>query len=141
MKNLELLFIIATIAIGYWAYNLILMNPADVMADASNNQKENLNNGCDGPFGVDSQKLLNKGTWMQYRYGIFNQLEYHMDYVTKIDLEKNPDGTWYIDNCQLGLITEIYFTAPYPQQNDFKVGDYIAVKGEQNQSGGLRSLS
>ena len=138
MKILGLFFTIAIVVIGYSAYDSMVVNPTDVIAEVTGTSSSG---GCKGPFGVDSQKILNKGTLAEYRHGLVNELKYHIGYVTKIDLEKNHDGSWYIDNCELSKKTKLYFTRPYPQQNDFKVGDYIGVEAMEGKRGEVNFLS
>ena len=142
MKFSGLLIVIAIVVVGYCMYNSVVVNPADVVADVTNFPKGGTSRkGCDGPFGVDSQKILNKGTDDAYRYGLVLDFEYYIDIVSKIDLEKNRDGTWYIDNCELSPPIPLYFSPPYPQQNDFKVGDIIGFKAVQNNQGrGINSF-
>ena len=72
-----------------------------------------------GPFGVDSQKIMNK------RGG---DIEYKIAIVSDIDLDKNDDGTWYIDNCKLSsyLNMSLFFASPYPRRNALKDRDFIA---------------
>ena len=75
----------------------------------------------EGPFGVDSQKLLNHMALPS---------TYVMCIVSKLDLEKNDDGTWYVNNFRLSNMLDmmVFFASPYPQQNDLKEGDFIGVK-------------
>ena len=75
----------------------------------------------EGPFGVDSQKLFNKGILPS---------TYMIAIVSKPDFEKNNDGTWYANNFQVSnyLDRTVLFESPYPQQNDLKEGDFIGVK-------------
>ena len=70
---------------------------------------------CDAPFGVDSQKILND-KWTNHEYVIYK--------ARNIDFRKNADGTWYIAS-----VSNVYFQEPYPQQGDFKEGDFIAFQG------------
>ena len=115
MKILGLLSIIAMVAIGYCAYNLIVVNPADAVADVPGTRtKTSSTEGCKGPFGLDSQKISPEA------------LEYMIDIVSNINLEKNPDGTWYVASCRLSnAVYTVRFAPPYPQQNDLKEGDFI----------------
>ena len=77
--------------------------------------------GREGQFGVDSQKVLNKGVDPEYMIAI----------VTDIDLEKlekNNNGTWYVDSCKATTPSrhiKLFFTSPYPQRYDLKKGDFI----------------
>ena len=75
----------------------------------------------EGPFGVDSQKILNGDDIFGLRP------KYVIGIVGDIDLEKNDDGTWYIDNCELSNFRDknVYFVSPYPQQGDLKESDFI----------------
>ena len=86
-----------------------------------------LGDGCKGPFGVDSQQILN-GDWRSPGYSI--------EVVGDIDLEKNNDGTWYVHACKLPskANTTVYFAPPYPQQNDLEEGDFIGFKGNYNET-------
>ena len=141
MKILGLLSILIMITIEYCAYNSLSTGPTNAAADVNQAGIKTLPSvDCKGPFGVDSQKILNKGTDNQYGSGLVLDYEYRIGIVTKIDLEKNNDGTWYIDNCELSHLIPLHFTKPYPQQNDFKVGDIIGFKATQNNVGGLQSL-
>ena len=77
--------------------------------------------GYKGPFGYDSQKSLSSGG-----------LEYYLGIIVEVDHEKNSDGTWYVESCELyvgpahaNYVYFINFEPPYPQQNDLKVGDFI----------------
>ena len=71
----------------------------------------------EGPFGVDSQKVLNVN-------------RYTIAIVSKLDFEKNDDGTWYAKNFQISNRFDhaVLFEPPYPQQNDLKEGDFIGIK-------------
>ena len=75
----------------------------------------------EGPFGVDSQKLLNKGILPS---------TYMIAIVSKLDFERNNGGTWYANNFQVSnyLDLAVLFASPYPQQNDLKEGDFIGIK-------------
>ena len=75
----------------------------------------------EGPFGVDSQKRLNKGILPS---------TYTIAIVSKPDFERNNDGTWYANNFQISnyLDLTVLFASPYPQQNDLKEGDFIGVE-------------
>ena len=119
MKVLGLLIVIAIVFMGYCMYNPIVVDSADF----TNSQKgKSSSSDCKGPFGIDSQKILNDGRHPEYQIAI----------VTKIDLEKNDDGTWYVDNCKVwtaGNPTFIFFTSPYPQRSDLKEGDFIGFSG------------
>ena len=119
MKVLGLLIVIAIVVMGYCMYNPIVVDSADF----TNSQKgKSSSSDCKGPFGIDSQKILNDGRDPEYQIAI----------VTKIDLEKNDDGTWYVDNCKgwtAGNPTFIFFTSPYPQRSDLKEGDFIGFSG------------
>ena len=111
MKVLGLLSIIVMAAIGYCAYNLIVINPAEVSAEVV---KQSSSGDCKGPFGFDSQKISPE------------TLKYEIGVVSKIDLEKNPDGSWYVASCKFSnKIGNVHFTSPYPQQNDLREGDFI----------------
>ena len=70
---------------------------------------------CDAPFGIDSQQLLND-KWTDHEYVIYK--------ANRINFSKNPDGTWHIAS-----VSNVYFKEPYPQQGDFKEGDFIAFQG------------
>ena len=74
----------------------------------------------EGPFGIDSQKLLNNGILPS---------AYMIAIVSEPDFEKNNAGAWYVNNFQLSnnLDLTVIFEAPYPQQNDLKEGDFIGV--------------
>ena len=120
MKILGLLIVIAISVVGYCVYNPMVVDSADF----TNVQKgKSSSSDCKGPFGVDSQKILNE------KLG-----EYVIGVVSEIDLEKNSDGTWYVDNCELSNMLPnnrgLYFTSPYPQQNDLKEGDFIGFIAE-----------
>ena len=109
MKFLGLIFIIAIIAMGYYVYNPMVVDSAD---SPDTESESSSTEGCKGPFGIDSQKILND--------------EYMIGIVGDIDLEKNYDGTWYINNCELyNNDSTLYFATPYPQQNELKEGDFI----------------
>ena len=128
MKVLGLLVVIAIVVMGYCVYNSIL-DPIDVVADVSSTE----NSGCKGPFGIDSQKILNDHPDPKYMVGV----------VSNINLEKNDDGTWYIWNCELSNLSDkiVFFTPPYPQQNDLKDGDFIGFSGDfstSNVTGGKK---
>ena len=112
MKILGCLIIIAIVVMGYCVYNPMVVDSAD-STDAEISPTED----CKGPFGVDSQKILNDDPDSAYEIGV----------VSSLDLEKNDDGTWYVDNCELSNWNNksIYFTRPYPQQHDLKEGDFI----------------
>ena len=114
MKILGLISIMAMVVIGYCAYNSIVANPTDAVAEVTGTTSSG---GCEGPFGVDSQKIFNKrGDTYAYQIGI----------VTEIDHGKNDDGTWYVKACQLYSNDSILqFATPYPQQNELKEGDFI----------------
>ena len=116
MKILGLFFVITIVVTGYCVYNPVVVDSADFTNAQSLSD-------CKGPFGVDSQKILNDGSDPEYKIVI----------VTKIDLEKNNDGTWYVDNCK-AITAEssvsIYFTLPYPQRHDLKEGDFIGFSGK-----------
>ena len=75
----------------------------------------------EGPFGVDSQKLLNPPSLPS---------AYVICVVSKLDLEKNDDGTWYVYKFRMSNMLDlaVFFAEPYPQQNDLKEGDFISVK-------------
>ena len=110
MRVLGLLSIIMMVAIGYCAYNLIVINPAEVSAEVVKQSSGD----CKGPFGYDSQKISPEA------------LKYEIGVVSKIDLEKNPDGSWYVASCYLSnQLYTVRFDPPYPQQNDLKNGDFI----------------
>ena len=70
--------------------------------------------GCNAPFGIDSQKILNDGA---HDYVIYK--------ARNTNLSKNADGTWYIES-----VSNVYFKEPYPQQGDFEDGDFIAFQGK-----------
>ena len=124
MKVLGLLIVIAIVVMGYCVYNPMVVDSADF----TNSQKGKSSlSDCKGPFGIDSQKILNDGRDPEYEIAI----------VTKIDLEKNDDGTWYVENCKgmtVGIPVYIFFTSPYPQRSDLKEGDFIGFSGEQGGS-------
>ena len=111
MKVLGLLTVIAIVVMGYCVYNPMVVDSADF----TNAQKgKSSSSDCKGPFGIDSQKISSEA------------LEYMIGIVSNINLEKNPDGSWYIASCRLS--NEVYtvrFAPPYPQQNDLREGDFI----------------
>ena len=73
---------------------------------------------CTAPFGVDSQQILNDGMLdHNYKIGV----------VSDIDLERNDDGTWYINKCRI-LSRTLYFQSPHPQQNEINDGDIIGFQ-------------
>ena len=114
MKNSGLLIVIAIVVIGYCMYNSLVVNPAEVGAEVVKQSSGD----CKGPFGFDSQKISPE------------TLDYQIGIVSDIDLEKNPDGTWYVASCIIsntsaGVGGTVLFAKPYPQQNDLKVGDFI----------------
>ena len=118
MKFLGLIFIIAIIAMGYYVYNPMVVDSAD---SPDTESESSSTEGCKGPFGIDSQKILNDYIGPRYMIGI----------VGDIDLEKNNDGTWYINNCELyNTDSTLYFATPYPQQNELKEGDFIGFSGK-----------
>ena len=92
----------------------------------------------EGPFGVDSQTILNSGLNVSYVIGI----------VTEVDLEKNDDGTWYVERCELSDVNlanryastrygmSLFFSSPNPQQNDLKKGDFIGFSASIEASTG-----
>ena len=128
MKILGLLSIIAIVVMGYCVYNPMVVDSADF----TNAQKDKSSSSdCKGPFGIDSQKILNE-----------KQGEYVIGVVSEIDLKKNSDGTWYVDNCELSNMfnKDLYFTSPYPQQNDLKEGDFIGFTAEVNLTSGGGSI-
>ncbi len=90
----------------------------------NNRSKTSSTDGSKGTFGVDSQKILNK---------IGGDIEYKIAVVSDIDLDKNDDGTWYIDNCRLYSYLDmgLYFASPYPRQNALKDGNFIAFKAKR----------
>ena len=113
MKVLGLLIVIAIVIIGYCVYNPMVVDSAD-FTNAQNGKSSSSD--CKGPFGIDSQKIVNDGIDPEYEIGI----------VSNIDLEKNPDGTWYVASCHLSnQLYTVRFAPPYPQQNDLKEGDFI----------------
>ena len=115
MKILGLLSVLIMITIGYCTYNSLVVSPTDAAADVNQTRKKPLSSaGCKGPFGFDSQKVLD---WDGDKYII--------GIVSSINLSKNPDGTWYVSTCRLFNGHAISFVSPYPQQNDLKVGDFI----------------
>ena len=122
MKVLGLLFVIAIVVVGCCMFNHLVANPQDVGADLKVFWNI-MSSGYKGPFGVDSQKILNNGVNPKYKIGI----------ITDIDLEKNDDGTWYIDNCEMigdtGVIA-LRFASPYPQRYNLNVGDLIGFKAQ-----------
>lgn len=132
MKIPGLLLVMVIAVIGYCTFNFIILCSADVIADDGETVEISSRRSYRGPFGIDSWKFLSR---------IGNSRIYKIGVVTKIDLEKNDDGTWYIHNCGLKiadrLVDFIYFTEPYPQQNDLKVGDFFAFAGilDQNRDG------
>ena len=92
---------------------------------------ENLSDSCKGPFGFDSQKILNEPPIIN-RLTLSCSMEYMIAIVSDVNLEKNNDGTWYVYSCNLlgypGLT--VFFTSPNPQQNDLKEGNFIGITGE-----------
>lgn len=76
------------------------------------------------PFGVDSQKILNK---------VGGDIEYKIAVVSDIDLDKSDEGTWYIKGCTLSSYLDmlLFFDPPYPQQNALKDGDFIAFSAKR----------
>ena len=111
MKFSDLPIVIAIVVMGYCMYNSVVINPAKVGAEVV---KQSPLDDCKGPFGFDSQKISSE------------TLKYQIGIVSKIDLEKNPDGTWYVASCRFSNKSgTVRFTVPYPQQNDLKVGDFI----------------
>ena len=121
MKVLGLLFVIAIVVMGYCVYNPMVVDSADF---TNTRTGKSASDGCKGPFGFDSQKALD----------ISRTTEYMISVVSNIDLEKNPDGTWYVLKCELSnlLNVPLVFRPPYPQQNDLKDGDIIGVSGVIN---------
>ena len=125
MKISGLLPVIVIAVIWYCACNSIILNPADVIADVGDTVVSSRRSHR-GAFGIDSQRILNESEIVLPRYNI--------GFVTSIDLEKNDDGTWYVHKCGLDpiqnmfdylLFDSLYFTSPYPQQYELKVGDVI----------------
>ena len=106
--------------------SILLWDVSSVDAYVTSTKKEtSLSSDCKGPFGFDSQKALNKSS-----------IEYKIGVVSEIDLEKNDDGTWYVDNCKLldenGVFDiSLRFASPYPQQNDLKEGDFFGFASQQ----------
>ena len=83
--------------------------------------------GCKGPFGVDSQKILlelvkegfDHRLWSGYKIGI----------VAKIDLDKSSDGTWHVKSLE--MISGETFSPSYRgnyKAGDYKVGDFIGYR-------------
>ena len=87
MKVLGLLFVVAIVVIGYCVYNPTVVDSADF---TNTRTGKSSSDGCKGPFGFDSQKALNISESREYMIGV----------VSYIDLEKNPDGTWYVNKCK-----------------------------------------
>ena len=116
MKVLGLLIVFAIVVMGYCVYNSIF-DPIDVVADVSSIE----NSGCKGPFGIDSQKILNDDPDPKYKVGV----------VSNIEFKQNADSTWYIWHCKLSNLSgkTVFFTPPYPQQNDLMDGDFIGFSG------------
>ena len=75
--------------------------------------------GGQGPFGVDSQKILPEYPWSGYKIGI----------VSNIDLEKYFDGTWYINKLEMVDGRTIYCTNSRPKQNDYKKREFLGYRG------------
>ena len=100
-------------------YNPVVVDSAD---SPDTESESSSTEGCKGPFGIDSQKILNDDTDPKYMIGI----------VGDIDLERNNDGTWYINNCKLSnmLDEDLDFAAPYPKQNDLKEGNFIGFEAD-----------
>ena len=122
MKVLGLIFVIAIVVMGYCVYNPMVVDSAD--STNTKTQSSSTDN-CKGPFGVDSQKILNKGG---------GSPDYKIGVVSNIDLEKNPDGTWYVSECKLSnALGVVFFKPPYPQRNDLKDGDIIGFSGSINE--------
>ena len=121
MKISGLLPVIVIAVIWYCACNSIILNPVDVIADVGDTVISS-RRGYKGPFGIDSQKILNSGASAEYEIGI----------VAAIDLEKNDDGTWYVYNCQLvhSVYNTLYFASPHPQRYDLNIGDFVAFTAE-----------
>ena len=112
MRILGLFSVIVMIIIGYYVYNPVVVDSAGV----TNAEKEkSSSDDCKGPFGVDSQKILNTNSSTEYVIGS----------VYDIELGKDGDGPSYIDSCRVSGVRDIklFFTAPYPQQSDLKEGD------------------
>ena len=112
MKILGLIFVIAIVVIGYCVYNPMIVDSADF---ANTETGKSSSDGCKGPFGVDSQKILND-----------SDMEYNIGVVSKRYLEKDNNNNWYVHRCEIsnGQYT-LYFMSPYPQQSNLVVGDFI----------------
>ncbi len=123
MKISGLLSVMVIAIIVYCVCNFIILNPSDVIAD-DGDTVISAKRSYKGPFGVDSQKFFNHAGTVGYEIGI----------VTDINFERNDDGTWYVYYCE--LFNELpyplllFFTSPYPQQYDLKVGDFIGFSAE-----------
>ena len=113
MKILGLLIVVAIVVVGYCVYNPMVVYSLPYLPVDFPTRKLS-SNGCKGPFGIDSQKILNEKPG-----------EYVIGIVSEIDLEKNNDGTWYVDSCKLlnNFLTDLHFKPPYPQQDNLKEGD------------------
>lgn len=113
MRILGLLSIIVIVIIGYYVYNPVVVDSAD----GTNPEKEkSSSDDCKGPFGVDSQKILNEEGSLEYLIGVVHEIEFGKD-----------GGPSYIDSCRVSGRRDIklFFTSPYPQQKDLKEGDFF----------------
>ena len=128
MKILGLLSIAVVVVIAYCVYNPIV-DSADL---TSTQTKTSSSTGCKGPFGFDSQKVLNGDKIFGW-----NAEKYIIGIVSSINLSKNPDGTWYVSTCRMSGSYAISFASPYPQQNDLKVGDFIGFSASDSEIGWL----
>lgn len=130
MKILGLLSIAVVVVIGYCVYN-----PSVDAADLTSTEtKTSLSAGCKGPFGFDSQKVLSGDKIFSW-----DTEKYIIGIVSSVNLSKNADGTWYVSTCKLAgdSRSAISFAAPYPQQNDLKVGDFIGFSASDSEIGML----
>ena len=93
--------------------------------DARDTQSPKLKGDCNAPFGgIDSANDA-------------NALDRRLGRVLSVDLEKNTDGTWYVNSCELWLGVTLLpenmlpytaeFKAPYPERYSISKGDWISV--------------
>ena len=144
MQAFRLIFVVAIVVIGSCVYNPIIVDSADF---TSAQKGKSSSDGCKGPFGVDSQKILGNSREDKYSVGDYISTaelgDYNIGVVSDIvDLEKNADGTWYIAKCKLSSVFNEYlsFTSPYPQQHDLKDGDIIAYSTVMTKISGFRKM-
>ena len=78
--------------------------------------------GCKGPFGVDSQKILQEVVKEGFDYRLWSS--YKIGIVAKIDLSKSPDGTWRVKSFR--IIDGKTFSPLY--RGDYNVGDFIGYR-------------